>query len=142
MAKAMKPDILLVDDDEDSAFLLGELLQARGYPLRRAWQGAEALRLIDEHFPQVVVSDVEMPVLDGPAMVYRMFVENLGRENIPLILVSGRPDLPAIARSVGTPYFLAKPFDIVDLVALVDRAATEAIPPSPSLLPDAARPHL
>jgi DNA-binding NtrC family response regulator len=128
----MKPDILLVDDDVDGAELLSELLRARGYPVRWAANGVAGLHLIDERFPQVVVSDVDMPVLDGPAMVYRLFVENLGRENIPLILVSGRSDLPQIADAVGTPYFVEKPFDLGDLVSTIHRAATEAIPPKPA----------
>ena len=51
-------------------------------------------------------------MLDGPAMVYRLFVEDLGRENIPVILVSGHPNLPRIATAIGTPYFLAKPFEM------------------------------
>src|SRR4051812_21624159 len=102
-------DVLLVDDDDDSRFLLGELLTSAGHDVRTARDGIEALTLIDERYPQLVVSDVEMPHLDGPAMVYRLFVEDLGRENIPLIFVSGHPNLRAIAEAVGTPYYLSKP---------------------------------
>jgi hypothetical protein len=43
-------------------------------------------------------------------MAARMFVENLGRENIPIVIVSGSEGLPATAASVGTPYYLPKPF--------------------------------
>ena len=129
-------DILLVDDDEDSSALLGELLRMRGYRLRVAKEGEQALRLIDSRFPQIVITDVEMPVLDGPAMVYRLFVEDLGRENIPIILVSGHPNLPRIADVIGTPYFLQKPFDLDRLTSLIDRASREAIPPRLDRTPD------
>ena len=61
-----------------------------------------------------------------------MFVEDLGRENIPVILMSASPRLQVIAQAAGTPYFLAKPFPIPDLLALVDRALAEAIPPRPA----------
>ncbi len=122
-------DILLAEDDEDTSALLGDLLRMRGYGLRTAKDGEEALRMIDVRFPQIVITDVEMPVLDGPAMVYRLFVEDLGRENIPVILLSGHPNLSRIAFVIGTPYFLAKPFDVDALTSLVERAKCEAIPP-------------
>lgn len=125
-------DLLLVDDDDDGAYLLAELLGTRGYQVRRAANGEEGLRRFDERFPQVVISDVEMPVLDGPAMVYRLFIENLGRENVPLVLLSGRSDLADIADAVGTPYYLTKPFDFPEMVSLLERATTEAIPPRPA----------
>ena len=124
-------DILLVDDDEDSCLLLAELLALQGETLRTAHDGEEALKLLDERFPSVVVSDIEMPRLDGPAMIYRMFVKDLGRENIPIIFLSGRQDLAKIAHAVGTPYYLCKPFDLAELTKLIGRAVAEAIPPRP-----------
>jgi DNA-binding NtrC family response regulator len=79
-----------------------------------------------------VISDVEMPVLDGPAMIYRMFVEDLGRENIPVILISGAPGLPKVVAALGTPYSLAKPFSVSALSNVLDRALAEARPPHPA----------
>ena len=72
-----------------------------------------------------------MPVLDGRAMVFRMFVENLGRENVPIVVASGAPDVGEIAKALGTPYYLVKPFPLEKLTATIDRALTEAIPARP-----------
>src|SRR4051812_16241545 len=102
--------LLLVEDDADLNELIADLLQLRGHEVRCARNGIEALRALDEEFPQLVISDLEMPVLDGRAMIYRMFVENLGRENVPVILMSASPNLHQVARAAGTPYVLAKPF--------------------------------
>jgi DNA-binding NtrC family response regulator len=124
-------DVLVVDDDTDLREMIALLLEESGHEVRMACHGEEALRLLDERFPALVISDVEMPVLDGPAMVYRMFIENLGRENIPLVLISALDSLPAVAEAVGTPYFLVKPFDPEQLLAKVDRALAEATPPRP-----------
>jgi FixJ family two-component response regulator len=79
----------------------------------------------------VVLLDVEMPVLNGPDMAYELFVHNCGDENIPIILVSGNVDLPGAAAQVGTPYFLAKPYDADGVFAIVDRALAERTPPRP-----------
>jgi two-component system C4-dicarboxylate transport response regulator DctD len=132
-------DILVVDDTEDFLFLLEALLETEGYAVRRSTNGADALALVDQRFPQLVISDVEMPKLDGAAMILRMFIENLGRENIPVILISGHPGLAATAAAVGTPYFLSKPFDPPALLSLITEALREKIPPRPPLSAGPAR---
>lgn len=77
----------------------------------------------------LVLLDVEMPVMDGPAMAYQMFLHNLGLEGIPVLLISGVPELVRIAKEVGTPYFVSKPFKYERLIAAVTRALSERIPP-------------
>jgi DNA-binding NtrC family response regulator len=126
--------ILLIDDDDDMREILTDLLELHGHDVRTGRNGADGLRALDDAFPQLVISDIEMPVLDGPAMIYRMFVENLGRENIPTIMVSGSPSLPDVAAAIGTPYFIPKPFGVETLVSTVDRALVEAKPPRPPSL--------
>jgi CheY-like chemotaxis protein len=123
--------IVLIEDDDDIRDTMADLLAGEGHEIRSARNGVEGLQALDDRFPQLVITDVEMPVLDGRAMVYRMFVENLGRENIPIVLVSGAADLREIAAALGTPYYVAKPFPFEALNATIDRALTEAIPARP-----------
>jgi DNA-binding NtrC family response regulator len=123
--------IVLIDDDDDMRETMADLLSIEGHEVRTARNGVEGLQALDDRFPQLVVTDIEMPVLDGRAMVFRMFVENLGRENVPVIVSSGAADLEEIAKALGTPYYLAKPFSLDALTATVDRALAEAIPPRP-----------
>jgi DNA-binding NtrC family response regulator len=124
-------DVVLVDDDEDVAWILGQLLELAGHTVRVAHDGEQGLRLLEERFPDLAILDVEMPLLDGPRMAYRMFVHNCGLENIPIVLISGVIDLPRVAAHVGTPYFSAKPFDTATMLSLVDRALTERMLPRP-----------
>jgi DNA-binding NtrC family response regulator len=126
--------IVVVDDDDDMRETLTDLLAIEGHELRSCRNGVEALRALEDRLPQLVLTDIEMPVLDGTAMVFRMFVENLGRENIPVILASGAPDVASIAQAVGTPYFLVKPFTLETLTQMIDRALVEAVPPRPPSL--------
>jgi DNA-binding NtrC family response regulator len=123
--------IVLIDDDDDVRETLADLLSMEGHHIRTGRNGVEGLQALDDGFPQLVLTDVEMPILDGRAMVYRMFVENLGRENIPIVVTSGAADLAGIAAAIGTPYFIAKPFTMDALNSTIDRALAEAIPPRP-----------
>ncbi len=126
-------EILVVDDDADVADLLVTILESRGYPCRLARDGYKALHLLHEKLPDVVVLDVEMPQLSGPGTAYRMFVEDSGLEHVPIVLVSGVVNLSGVARQVGTPYFLAKPFDVPALLRMIERVEAERIPPTPTL---------
>ncbi len=128
-------DVLVVDDDPDVAELLVTILEARGYACRLARDGHEALHLLHEELPDLVVLDVEMPQLSGPGTAYRMFIEDSGMEDVPIVLVSGVVNLQGIAHQVGTPYFLAKPFDVGSFLAMVERMNQERVPPKPALPP-------
>ena len=124
--------LLVVEDDADLASLIEMFLTAGGHDVRVAHDGEEDLKLLHaEMLPDTIIMDVEMPVLDGPGMAYRMFVEDAGKEKIPLVIVSGAPRLGDIAERVGTPYVLSKPFDPVDLVGIVNKALSERRPPRP-----------
>jgi CheY-like chemotaxis protein len=126
-------DVLVVEDDEDIAYLTKVFLELDGHRVRRAADGEQGLARLCEGLPDVVVMDVEMPLLSGPGMAARMIAENCGRERIPIVIVSGAFALNRIADRVGTPYFLAKPFEPEHLLRLVRRALKEKHPPQPLL---------
>lgn len=124
-------DLLIVDDDLDMADVCADVLRFEGHTVRFARNGNEGLAQIVAAFPDLIVCDVEMPVLTGPDMAYRVFLHDAGAEKIPIVLTSGVRDLRQVAERVGTPYFLGKPFRVADLRGLVARALEERIPPTP-----------
>jgi DNA-binding NtrC family response regulator len=124
-------DLLIVDDDIDVVWVLEQIMQLDGHGVRVAHNGEEGLRLLNERYPDLVILDVEMPVLDGPSMAYQMFVHDCGMEDVPILLLSGVFDFEAVACRVGTPYALSKPFDPQELLQLVSRALTERAMPRP-----------
>src|ERR1041385_7239825 len=102
-------NVLIVDDNIDVADVLSVLLESAGHNVRVAHGGEEGLALLSaESLPDCLLLDVEMPVLSGPAMAHQMLLHDAGEEKIPILLISGRNDLPAIAARMGTPYFLKK----------------------------------
>jgi FixJ family two-component response regulator len=76
------------------------------------------------------VLDVDMPVLGGPGMAHKMLLHDAGEEKIPILLVSGREDLPQVAARMGTRYFLRKPADTGMFVDMLGRALQERSAPS------------
>jgi CheY-like chemotaxis protein len=99
-------DVLVVDDDPDLREVLAAILVGLNHTVRMARNGEEALALLDERLPDIVLLDVEMPVLDGPGTAYRMLIRDMGKENIPIVLLSAFIDLHLVAEKVGTPYFV------------------------------------
>jgi DNA-binding response OmpR family regulator len=124
-------ELLIVDDDEDTVEALVDVLIYDGHRVRVAHDGLEGLDCVREGPVDLILLDVEMPRLTGPEMAYELFVRDAGDEKIPIVLLSGKLDLPRVAATVGTPYFLAKPYALEALLALLKRALAQRIPPRP-----------
>lgn len=124
--------LLVVDDDADITDALTSILTLGQFEVIVASNGVEGLHILDTVMPDVVLLDVEMPILDGPNMVYRMIITDAGREQIPIVLLSGVANLKALADRVGTPYFLRKPYRIQALFAVLQRALNEHQAPHPN----------
>ncbi len=123
--------LLLVDDDSDLVEAFAELLRAEGHEVRTARTGEEGLlALRAAPLPDLVVLDVDMPVLGGPGMAHQMLLHDAGEEKIPILLVSGSDSLAQIARRMGTPYFLRKPCDVGQFLDILGRALRERSAPS------------
>lgn len=122
-------DLLLVDDDLDLAETLAEFLILDGHEVRVANNGREGLALLAERVPDLILLDVDMPVLNGPAMALEMFLHNAGLEQVPILLLSGAANLREVARRVGTPYLLGKPAPPEVLLKTLDHALLERAPP-------------
>ena len=125
-------DVVVVDDDADLAEAVADILELEGHAVRIAPDGRQGLRLLAERLPELIVLDIEMPVLSGPEMAKRCIIEDAGRERIPIILLSGAAALRHIAALVGTPYALAKPCELDSLLGVIRRALTEHLAPHPA----------
>lgn len=109
--------VLVVDDEVDILAFLVELLDSEGYRAVPARDAITALKLLDEHEVDLVITDMMMPRLDGVGFV-RQVHEHPRLRHTPVILMSagGRPRDDGIAVRA----FLAKPFDLDALLELVE----------------------
>ena len=119
--------ILVVDDEPQVRAVLARLLTRANHIVAQAGDGVDVLeRCEDEHW-DVIISDVTMPALDGPAMIECLRARGI---TTPVILVTGRVDVDGLARAraSGATVLLTKPFDAASLfralAAAVDTAPT------------------
>jgi CheY-like chemotaxis protein len=99
--------VLVVDDDESVVKLLKATLCDDGLQVETASNGAAALELIEEHEPDAIVLDLEMPVMDGVSFYRAMRARGL---HIPVLVLSAYGASHA-RRQLGAEASLAKPFD-------------------------------
>jgi signal transduction histidine kinase len=118
-------DVLIVDDYPDAVALYEALLADDGHRVRTAQSGVEALKLVDEHEPEVVLLDVSMPGLDGVEVLKRLRGRRGGGPAV-LMLTAARREPHAIEAGLkeGADAYLTKPIDSRELLARV-RAAVE-----------------
>jgi two-component system phosphate regulon response regulator PhoB/two-component system alkaline phosphatase synthesis response regulator PhoP len=122
--------ILVVDDDPSILTLVAEALVDEGYEVAIARNGAEALTRLAEVVPAVLVTDLMMPIMDGPTLV-RACRSKATTAALPIVVMSAA--LSAVLDDpapLGVQEMLEKPFDIHAFLAAVDRlvVGTEPVP--------------
>ena len=90
-SKIRMDDILLVDDDDSCRRLSGEVLHDMGYRYQEAANGAEALTILQNSSIHLVLSDLEMPVMNGLQLLECM-QKDPSLLNIPVIIITGQTD--------------------------------------------------
>jgi pilus assembly protein CpaE len=113
-------DIVLVDDDRVIQKMVGGFLERRGYVVRKASDGIEALQLIHECVPDMVITDVRMPELNGIELTSRLR-GNHRTAGVPILMFSemGAPPDALAGYAVGADDYLPKPFELAILEAKV-----------------------
>ncbi|MFM1986057.1 MAG: hypothetical protein RIS18_274 [Actinomycetota bacterium] len=110
--------ILVAEDETSLNDLLQDALRMNGYETVSAKHGMEALRLIREQKPDLVILDINMPQLDGFGVIEKIRNEN---NNIPVIVLTARDqkDDKSIGFGLGADDFVTKPFGLEELLMRV-----------------------
>ncbi|TNH31094.1 response regulator [Micromonospora orduensis] len=116
-------DILLADDNSDMRAYLSRLLSAQGWRVRAVNDGRQALDAIRHDPPDVVLTDVMMPVLDGFDLVRQLRADPATR-TLPVLVLSARAgeEASVAGLSLGADDYLVKPFAAAELIARVGAA--------------------
>ena len=127
---APRGSALVVDDDEMIRALVTHGLQTAGYQVTSADSGADALDRLAVAIPDVIVSDVNMPDMDGFELVRHLRDHDVLR-SVPLVFLTSRSECGDVVSGLGlgADDYLTKPFDLPVLVARVD--AKRLRPPVP-----------
>ena len=125
----MKPYILVAEDEDAIATLLAYNLEKEGYEANRASDGEEALMMIDERQPDLLICDWMMPGVSGIEVCRRVRSSNTTR-NLPIIFLTARVEESDQVRGLdtGADDYVTKPFSMSELMARV-RAVLRRIRP-------------
>ncbi len=110
--------ILLVEDDAAIAFMLTDVLESTGYMVSVAGTGAAARAQVEAHTPDLIILDLVLPDEDG--LVLCSVLKNMA--GVPILICSGtqRRRDAFLSLKLGADDFIAKPFDVYDLLARVE----------------------
>ena len=112
--------ILIVDDEEGFRSGVADLLGMEGYTVLVASDAVEAVQQLPEFRPEAILLDLRMPHLDGEGFL-RGLAGLPATSRVPVVLISAKEDLAAIASRTGAAGFLQKPFESPQLLALLER---------------------
>lgn len=109
--------VLVVDDDEMIRRLVRTVLEADDYSVSEARDGSEALNLIEDVRPKLVILDIMMPGMDGVEVCRR-----IDHDIYKVVILTARDDpaLETACKEAGADAFLTKPFSSIQLLDLVE----------------------
>ncbi len=117
---ARRPRVLVVDDERPFVDLVATFLEDEGFAVERAYDGGQALALLQEDDPpDLVLSDVMMPKLSGPELLH-LARRRHAPERLPFVLLSAGPDPGIRGEHVS---FMSKPLDLIELLTRVETLA-------------------
>lgn len=134
----MAQSILLVEDDEMVADVVRINLEAEGYDVVHAPNGAAGLAVIAQTPPDLVILDVMMPEIDGWTVLTRLR-DDAATRSLPVIMLSAKamPADQVRGYNLGATAYLPKPFSATELVERVTQVLADvAEPAGPSVLSD------
>jgi CheY-like chemotaxis protein len=108
--------VLVVDADRLTRLLLKDFLEDDGYEVTEAANGVEGIEALYSHFPDVVVSDAQLPEVDGASFLTRVASD---APHLPVVLISS-DNAPRTLPS-GADAFIRKPFDVYAIGRVIER---------------------
>jgi len=117
----VRAPILVVEDDPDLLALVEMILSDAGYPVLTAPEGRTALLRVAEEMPALVLLDMRMPVMNGWEFA-REFRARYGRA-VPIVVVTAAENARDRAEEIGAEGWLAKPFELEDVLRAAERHA-------------------
>ena len=120
------PIVMVVEDFDDTRQMMRRLLEMGGCRVVEAANGREAIEVAGRERPNLILMDLNMPVLDGFTAALRIR-ENEQLSEVPIVALTAYESAQsrAAARAVGCDEYIAKPVDFDQLMALIERFVTD-----------------
>jgi len=118
--------ILVVDDERGFCDVVTVILESQGYQVHKAHHANDAIDLMDEATPDLILTDMMMPEIDGVGLI-KLLRETPAWADIPVVVVSAysEPEIQENAFAAGATGFISKPFSASELRSTVGAYFTE-----------------
>ncbi|MCZ7385304.1 MAG: response regulator [Candidatus Methanoperedens sp.] len=115
-----RPKVLIVDDEMDTLLPLKKSLEAGGYIVVEALNGQEALNMVKDEIPDIILLDIMLPGMDGYEVCSRL-KNNALTKNIPIIMLTARDNVKEKVKGLetGADDYVAKPYNLHELKARI-----------------------
>lgn len=123
-------NVLVIDDEEEIVNAAKRMLERSGYFVNTALNGKQGIDRITQHKPDVIITDIIMPVMDGYEFYKHLKNETL-TSRIPVIILTARPNMEDAFRALGVQGFVTKPFTVENLVEKIERLGERDTPMGP-----------
>lgn len=119
--------LLLIDDDPNLVLLVKDFLELRGYSVITAQNGLDALKILEQEIPNLIICDVMMPEMDGYTFVEKVR-QNPQTHWIPFLFLSamGKIQDRVAGLTKGADVYMVKPFEPDELVAQIEASLNQA----------------
>ena len=120
--------IFIVDDQEQNLYLLKTLLRGHGYQVMEATNGVLALELARINPPDIIISDILMPVMDGFSLCQE-WKKDEQLKNIPFVFYTATytdPKDEELGLSLGAARFIIKPVEMEEFLSIIEQVISEA----------------
>ena len=111
--------VLVIDDDNGVAQLIATVLEDQGYHVETAANGCEGFELVKRGMPDLILLDVQMPVMDGCEFANQFHATY--DSDTPIVLVTANSNARALAKQMGAADYVRKPFDVSTLLNAVSQ---------------------
>jgi CheY-like chemotaxis protein len=113
------PTVLVADDNDDTRQMFQAMLGAKGYRVIQASDGEQAVDVVQDEKPGLVLLDLGLPRLNGLNVISRLR-KDLGLTEVPLVVITGNDTQFETAVAAGCDDYLLKPIDFDRLAAILD----------------------
>ena len=117
-----KRKVLIVDDDRDIVTIVSTILSGRGWDIKAAYNGREALEAVTSSKPDIILLDIMMPEMNGIEVLKRIKKIDI---NARIIMITAFGDVESYLDSMelGAYEYINKPFETDELLEMIDRVA-------------------